>query len=131
VDLAPSLDPLLAKLAGRDVLPEYITQIRNAIRGDEPHELTETSLEGEMSRADHRAILRRLPSPLIEDLTFRELDVLRLLDQRLTNKEIASELNISVGTVKRHTAHIYQKLDVGNRRQAAAIARNMKLLDPD
>jgi LuxR family maltose regulon positive regulatory protein len=132
VELAPALDPLLAKLAGRDVLPEYVTQIRNAIHGDESHEWTETNLEGDVSRPNHRTIRRpRPPSPLIEDLTFRELDVLRLLDRRLTNKEIASELNISVGTVKRHTAHIYQKLDVGNRRQAAAIARNMKLLDPD
>jgi LuxR family maltose regulon positive regulatory protein len=133
VDLAPSLDPLLAKLAGRDVLPEYIAQICNAIHGNELHELTETSLEGGVSRANNQTILRRPrpSSPLIEDLTFREMDVLRLLDQRLTNKEIASELNISVGTVKRHTAHIYQKLDAGNRRQAAAIARNMKLLDPD
>jgi LuxR family maltose regulon positive regulatory protein len=131
VDLATSLDPLLAKLAGRGVLPEYIAQIRNAIRGDKPYELTETSLEDEVSRANHRAIRQpRPPSPLIEDLTFRELDVLRLLDQRLTNKEIASELSISVGTVKRHTAHIYQKLDVSNRRQASAIARNLKLLDP-
>jgi DNA-binding NarL/FixJ family response regulator len=73
----------------------------------------------------------RPPAPLVENLTFRELDVLRLLNERLTNKEIANELNVSVSTVKRHTANIYQKLDVGNRRQAATIARNMKLLDPD
>jgi LuxR family maltose regulon positive regulatory protein len=133
--LAPALDALLAELAGRDVLPEYIAQIRDAIRGGEPREETETNLEDAESSANHyhQATPRRPrpPSPLIEDLTFRELDVLRLLDQRMTNKEIANALNISVGTVKRHTAHIYQKLDVGNRRQAAAIAHNMKLLDPD
>jgi LuxR family maltose regulon positive regulatory protein len=48
----------------------------------------------------------------------RELDIINLLAQRLSNKEIADKLFISVTTVKRHTINIYQKLGV-NRRQEA------------
>jgi LuxR family maltose regulon positive regulatory protein len=61
-------------------------------------------------------------------LTNRELDVLELLEQRLSNKEIAKQLVISPATVKRHTLSIYGKLGVGGRREAVAKARHLGLL---
>jgi LuxR family maltose regulon positive regulatory protein len=61
-------------------------------------------------------------------LTNRELDVLVLLDQRLSNKEIARRLVISPATVKRHSLSIYRKLGVGGRREAAVVARELGIL---
>jgi LuxR family maltose regulon positive regulatory protein len=61
-------------------------------------------------------------------LTNRELDVLVLLDERLSNKEIARRLVISPATVKRHTLSIYSKLEVGGRREASITARELRIL---
>lgn len=54
------------------------------------------------------------------DLTPRECEILGLIGQGLTNQEIADRLVIEVGTVKNHVHSILQKLEVGNRRDAAA-----------
>lgn len=69
------------------------------------------------------------PQPLIEPLTDRELDVLALLDQRLTDREIARRLVISHHTVRTHIKNIFAKLNVKNRRQAATRARELGLLE--
>ena len=61
-------------------------------------------------------------------LTNRELDVLVLLDERLSNKEIARRLYISPATVKRHTLSVYRKLGVGGRREASIVARELGIL---
>jgi LuxR family maltose regulon positive regulatory protein len=55
-------------------------------------------------------------------LTYREMDVLRLLEQRLTNKEIAHKLGITTETVRQHTVNLFRKLGVQNRRQAVVAA---------
>ncbi len=65
---------------------------------------------------------------LIEPLSERELEVLHLIALGLTNKEIAQQLFIAPGTVKAHTSTIYRKLDVANRTEAAARARQLGIL---
>jgi ATP/maltotriose-dependent transcriptional regulator MalT len=67
---------------------------------------------------------------LVERLTWREAEVLELLEGRLTNKEIAQTLTISAETVKKHVANICQKLQVTNRRQAVIRGRVLGLLAP-
>jgi LuxR family maltose regulon positive regulatory protein len=68
------------------------------------------------------------PAELVETLSERELEVLALIAQGKTNRQIAGQLVIAPGTVKAHTASIYRKLDVNNRTEAAARARQLGLL---
>ena len=68
------------------------------------------------------------PPALIELLTERELEVLHLIAEGLTNREIAERLSVVIGTVKAHNNSIYGKLDVSNRVQALARARELNLL---
>jgi LuxR family maltose regulon positive regulatory protein len=67
-------------------------------------------------------------SGLIEDLTSRERDVMRLLPTRLTLREIASELYVSQNTLKFHLRVIYRKLGVNSRAEAVETARRLGLL---
>jgi DNA-binding NarL/FixJ family response regulator len=61
-------------------------------------------------------------SQLTDQLTEREVDVLRLLARGLTNADIATKLYLSEGTVRNHVSAIYTKLDVDDRTQAAILA---------
>jgi LuxR family maltose regulon positive regulatory protein len=65
---------------------------------------------------------------LVEGLTERETEELRLIAAGLSNREIARELVVAVSTVKSHINHIYGKLDVKNRTQAISRARTLGLL---
>lgn len=63
----------------------------------------------------------------IEWLTKRELDVLRLISEGCSNKKISDELTISERTVKNHISHIFRKIDVQDRTQAAVFAIRNKI----
>lgn len=65
---------------------------------------------------------------LDEPLTERELTILRYLQSILSNVEIASELSLSVNTVKTHVRNIYRKLDATRRREAVRRARELRLI---
>jgi len=69
-----------------------------------------------------------IDQPLIEPLSERELDVLRLLESDLTGPDIARELSVSLPTVRTHTRNIYAKLDVTSRRGAVRRATELGLL---
>ena len=65
---------------------------------------------------------------LVEPLSERELEVLQLIAEGLTNQEIASRLFLSLNTIKAHTRNIYGKLGVHSRTKAVARARSLELL---
>lgn len=69
------------------------------------------------------------PQPLTEPLSSREVEVLRLIDQGLSNQQIALRLSIAPSTVKTHINNLYGKLGVQTRVQAVNAARNLKLLN--
>jgi LuxR family maltose regulon positive regulatory protein len=120
-DLGLPMASLLEQLRDQGMAVEYITSILTAFEAEDD------TLAGAGGRTTEVA----LSSALVESLTPRELDVLALLGRRLTNKEIAAELVISPETVKTHTLSIYRKLNVRNRRQAVAKARELGLLSPN
>ncbi|HEX5086297.1 MAG TPA: LuxR C-terminal-related transcriptional regulator [Nocardioides sp.] len=88
--------------------------------------------EGWMRRLRHVVVgsedLKVSPGILVDELTARERDVLRLLPTRLTVREIAGELYVSRNTVKFHLRVIYQKLGVSSRAEAVQTARSLGLL---
>jgi LuxR family maltose regulon positive regulatory protein len=69
-----------------------------------------------------------LAFPLVEPLSVREMEVLRLVRRGLSNKEVAESLVVSEWTVKKHLTNLYGKLGVKNRTQAIARARDIALL---
>lgn len=65
---------------------------------------------------------------LVEQLTDRELAVLRYLPSGLSQRDIAGELFVSINTVRTHCRAVYRKLGVGDRRAAVQAARDHRLL---
>ncbi len=118
VDLGPQIARLLTLLNGQHGGSDFIGQILRAfpavdVKGiDLIHTVPEVANQ----------------ASLVEPLTNREMQVLQMLAQRLTAKEIAGDLFISDRTVKRHTANIYQKLGVNSRQQAVASAAFLGIL---
>jgi len=103
---------LLTVIVARDDLPTALTQHAEDILSAIPQ--TTVSPESQ---------------PLVEPLTDRELDVLRELSAGKSNRQIADKLYVSVGTVKTHARHIYEKLAVNNRTHAVARARELGIIE--
>jgi LuxR family maltose regulon positive regulatory protein len=112
LDLGPEMAGLLESLRQKGVAQKYIARILAAfpdeMKGERP-----------LQAADGADL------SLVEPLTPRELDVLALLAQGLTNKEIAQRLVISHGTVRQHAHNLFQKLKVNNRLQAVTKASEL------
>jgi DNA-binding NarL/FixJ family response regulator len=68
------------------------------------------------------------PQPLVAPLSERELEVLRLLADGRSNKEIAAKLFLAEGTVKNHVTSVLAKLNARDRTQAALLARSLGLI---
>jgi LuxR family maltose regulon positive regulatory protein len=113
VDEGPAMARLLYEAVTRRIAPDYVRRLLSAFPVAEP-EQAET--------------LKAPQSELVEPLSERELEVLQLIAEGLTNPEIASRLFLSQHTIKVHTRNIYGKLCVHNRTQAVARARALGIL---
>jgi LuxR family maltose regulon positive regulatory protein len=82
----------------------------------------------ERRSADRAETLTTGQNVLVEELTEREFAVLRYVPTRLSNREIAEELFVSINTVKSHIKNIYRKLGVTTRRDAVARAVALRLM---
>jgi LuxR family maltose regulon positive regulatory protein len=110
LDEGPPMAALLSEAARRATATDYLARLLAAFEA-------ETTAEGVSDRP-------LLPEPL----SGRELEVLQLVAQGLSNREIGARLHITVRTVKWHTGNIFGKLNVRNRTQAVTKARTMGLL---
>ncbi len=109
-DEGPAMASLLQALADRGTAGNYARRLLAAL-GETGHD-------------------RPVKQALIEPLSERELDVLRLLGTDLDGPDIARQLVVSLNTVRTHTRHIYAKLAVTSRRAAVRRARELNLLLP-
>jgi LuxR family maltose regulon positive regulatory protein len=123
VDEGPPLARLLYEIAKRGVSPETVRRLLAAFESD-----AQTPRPGALSSAPSSVVPL---SPLVEPLSDRELEVLQLVAEGLTNREVAQRLFISLRTVKWHTSNIYGKLGVKNRTQAVAKARALGILSDE
>jgi LuxR family maltose regulon positive regulatory protein len=109
LDQGPPMAELLRHAGSRGVMPTYVSRLLS-----------------EFGTLPSDAPTRK--QPLIEPLSERELEVLRLLATGRSNNEIAAALVIATGTVKRHLNNIFGKLNVQNRTQCVARARELRLI---
>jgi LuxR family maltose regulon positive regulatory protein len=123
-DCGPGLIGLLHRLRATGVAQRYIHKVLTILEAQ-----TSAPTIHSTHSASPAAIGSDVrPDLMVEMLTNREIDVLALLAERLTDKEIAERLVLSPVTVKKHTQRIYRKLGVDNRRAAVAQARQLGLI---
>jgi LuxR family maltose regulon positive regulatory protein len=122
VEPGPQMADLLSRLKNEKEETVFVDKILAAFKADEE------GLAPEASDSQAAPPSATKAQPLVEPLTFRELETLELLTQGLYNKEIADKLSISLEIVKTHLKNIYQKLGVSSRQQAVHRARTLEIL---
>jgi LuxR family maltose regulon positive regulatory protein len=115
VDEGPVMQALLEEAASRGIMPEYTASLLAALENQQEPLATAS---------------RGIDQPLIEPLSPRELEVLQLIADGLSNREISERLFLALSTVKGHSRIIFDKLQVQRRTEAVARARELGLLKP-
>jgi LuxR family maltose regulon positive regulatory protein len=120
VDEGIPMAQLLSEAAARGIMPHYTAKLLAAFEDA-------TKDQGRMTESVPSSLIIR-HSSLIEPLSQRELEVLQLIAQGLSNREISERLFLALSTVKGHNRNIYGKLQVQRRTEAVARARELGLL---
>ena len=143
LDEGPPMAQLLAAVrrlpeaAAREImprqgLPTYTDKLLAAFEAEQKRSASESPLPDDRTRGATQVSAPALQPPalqgLIEPLSQRELEVLRLIAQGLSNREISERLFLALSTVKGHSRIIFDKLQVHRRTEAVARARELGLL---
>ncbi len=122
LDQGPKMADLLSRLVKHRPTLQYAMRILETFEnhGNVSFGNRSEDFAGSLSSLSNR--------PMIEPLTNREIEVLRMLSKGTSNNDIAQRLFISPETVKRHLSTIYRKLDVKNRQQALIMAKSIGIL---
>ena len=118
VDEGLPMARLLSEAADQGIMPDYVSKLLAAFQ-DVPND------EGQTAKHSSSVIRSSL---LVEPLSQRELGILQLIAQGLSNREIGERLFLALDTVKGHNRRIYDKLQVQSRTEAVARARELTLL---
>lgn len=123
LDLGPPLRKLLARLAAKEARGEAIVRVTADYARDllDAFQQDAAVLAGQVAPSSSA-------EALISPLTERELEVLHLLAEGLSNKAIAERLIVAPSTIKQHLKNVYGKLDVHSRTEAVAHGRELGLL---
>jgi len=138
VDEGPPMARLLSVAAARGMMPDYTSKLLAACEAEKLHTnscLGQTSqklLEEGSWKQKNKDTSPPPPASfaqsLLDPLSPRELEVLQLIAQGLSNREISKRLFLELSTVKGHNQKIFAKLDVQRRTEAVARARELGLL---
>jgi len=120
VDEGPPMAQLLSEAAARGMMPDYTARLLAAFEG--------VTNDAEPAAQLPPPVAASSPSSLVEPLSQRELEILKLITEGLTNREIADRLFLALDTVKGHNRRIFDKLQVESRTEAIARARELGLL---
>jgi LuxR family maltose regulon positive regulatory protein len=101
---------LLCETAKRGIVPDYTFKLLAVFESEKHGDITQP------------------PQPLVEPLSPRELEVLKLVAKGFSNREISERLFLALDTVKGHNHRIYGKLGVKNRTQAVNKAISLKII---
>jgi LuxR family maltose regulon positive regulatory protein len=114
LDEGDAMAELLSAAAAQGIRPDYVNRLLTAFKGEMQDERPKASIAGS--------------SFIIEPLSQRELEILKLIAQGLSNREIGERLFLALDTVKGHNRKIFDKLQAQSRTEAVARARELGLL---
>lgn len=129
LDSAPGLGDLLTLLAERRPHAQFVRDLLTRRSGEPLQASLSRAAASSAAAGNYDAAARQaVREELLDPLSDRELDVLRLLASDLDGPGIARELVVSLNTVRTHTKHVYAKLGVNSRRAAVSRAHQLGLL---
>jgi LuxR family maltose regulon positive regulatory protein len=114
LDEGKNMMQLLREASANNIMPDYSDKLLESFKAEQREG------KGQPDKAPAQ--------PLIEPLSQRELEVLRLIAQGLSNQEICERLFLALDTVKGHNRRIFDKLQVQRRTEAIARARELGLI---